>query len=152
MIEGFEDYEVSNFGEVWSWKSEKVLRPAPISVGYLAVNLHRNGASQTHYVHDLVARAFILNPENKRTVNHQKLPITNNRVTNLEWMTHGENIKHAYAVLGRKQGGEKRVANSDGHEFESVSAAAAWAGVTSSAVAIAARTGTICRRLAWWFA
>lgn len=151
-VEGFENYEVSNFGEVWSWLTKKQLRPGPTTAGYLTVNLRRGaGRSRTRYVHDLVARAFIPNPKNKRTVNHQKLPLANNKVTNLEWMTHGENHKHAYACLGRKHSGRKRVANSDGREFESVRAASQWAGVTLSAVAVAARTGTICCRLAWWF-
>lgn len=52
------------------------------------------------YVHRLVAKAFVSNPENKPEVNHKDCDPTNNHADNLEWMTHRENMEYARG-LGR---------------------------------------------------
>ena len=52
------------------------------------------------YIHRLVAKAFLPNPENKRDVNHKNGNTKDNRLENLEWTTHRENTIHGRDVLG----------------------------------------------------
>ncbi len=54
-------------------------------------------------MHRLVAIAFVPNPENKKEVNHIDGNKENNAASNLEWVTHQENIMHSYKVLGKNR-------------------------------------------------
>jgi len=61
--------------------------------GYLKIT--KNGKSVS--VHRLVAQAFLPNPLALPEVNHKDGNKENNAVTNLEWCTRSQNMKHAYA-------------------------------------------------------
>ena len=103
-IEGYEGiYQVSNLGRVKSLSrrdklnrviQEKILKPRSDKVGYLLVDLYKEGRMKTYLVHRLVAKAFIPNPEDKPQVNHRDENKTNNKVENLEWMTGKENANY----------------------------------------------------------
>ena len=89
------DYEVSSTGEVRRIKTNKLLTPHLSINGYLRVTLYDNGKTKIMRVHQLVAQAFIPNPNDLVEVNHKDGNKLNNRVDNLEWCTHFDNAQHA---------------------------------------------------------
>ena len=86
--------KVSNKGNVVSCKREawRPLRVCHNNAGYQMVNASR----PPQYVHRLVAETWIDNPNHYRDVNHIDGDKDNNRVENLEWVTHDQNLRHAY--------------------------------------------------------
>ena len=112
-IQGFEGYyQVSNLGNVKSTnpyhKKEKGLlaqyNAKSKTAFYKRVTLHKNGEYTRYLVHRLVALHFIENPENKPQVNHIDNDTFNNEVSNLQWVTGAENMKHS-----RDQGRQDKV-------------------------------------------
>lgn len=95
-IEGYEDlYMISNLGNVKIIKNNKIRKLQQKNNGYLQLILNKNSVQKHHYVHRLVAQAFIPNPENLPCVNHIDHDRTNNRVDNLEWCTYDYNNIHS---------------------------------------------------------
>jgi hypothetical protein len=66
--------------------------------GYLTVGLWKDGVGKTTYVHFLVSRAFLGECPDSYDVNHKDGIKTNNCVSNLEYCTRSQNLKHAYAT------------------------------------------------------
>lgn len=92
-IENYEGlYQVNELGEVKS--KGRILKPRPNGVGYFQVALYKNGIRKDFYVHRLVAKAFIPNPDNLPEVNHKDENKSNNTVENLEWCSAEYNINY----------------------------------------------------------
>lgn len=102
VISGYEFYQVSTFGRIWSVKSNKFLKQSFDKDGYLLVKLYNDGSSKTKRVHQLVILAFRKKHKNKPIPNHINGKKNDNILTNLIWNTHSENTKHSFDVLGRK--------------------------------------------------
>lgn len=84
-IEGFEDYEVSDLGNVRSLKYGKVrLLKQMRKSGYLSVTLCKDSKLYGFLVHRLVAQAFLDNPNNLPQINHKNEIKTDNHRNNLE--------------------------------------------------------------------
>ena len=111
-------YEISNTGLVKAlekrvdsgkchrtWNSH-IKRFGVDAKGYLRVSLSKEGVNKTYKVHRLVATAFIPNPLQLPCVNHIDGNKTNNHVSNLEWCTHSENLKHAFKTGLKRNDGE----------------------------------------------
>lgn len=108
-IDDYEDYQISSSGNVISTKrgNRRQLVPFLNTKGYLFVNLCKNGKKKNFFIHRLVARAFLPNPENKTDVNHLDGNPLNNHLENLEWATRKENMQHAYAIGLAHQGSDR---------------------------------------------
>lgn len=107
-IEGYEClYQVSSYGRVKSLRDkygnyrEKILSQCDNGNGYLQVNLCKDKKMKTCYVHRLVAIAFIPNPNNYPTVNHNNEIKTDNRVCNLCWMDYSQQQRHGTCIQRR---------------------------------------------------
>lgn len=93
-VPGYGDtYLVSKGGIVVNTKTVKAIGSK--RRGYNVVGLINENGMRTFAVHRLVAQLFVENPENKPFVNHIDGNINNNDYTNLEWVTHKENMEHA---------------------------------------------------------
>lgn len=127
--EGYEGFiQVSNTGKVRSIRTnhgkyqerELKQRIRSKTCPYLQVQITKHNVSHKEFIHRLVAKTFVPNPNNKPQVNHIDGNKLNNDAYNLEWVTCSENHKHAYttnlreaprASLGKKCGGSSKFHN-----------------------------------------
>jgi len=120
-------YQVSNYGNVKALKREfldkrgnikrypeRILKWDITDMGsskYARVTLSKGHKTKRFSVHRLVAETFIPNTDNKPFVNHIDNNGLNNNVSNLEWVTHSENMIHAQKqgrlFASQSKGGKK---------------------------------------------
>lgn len=100
----FPNYIITENGNVYSIIFKRYLL-SNIANGYQRIELSNKGKKKKFYIHVLVARLYIINPEPdiRKYVNHIDGNKQNNCVTNLEWVTQKENIIHAYESGGSKK-------------------------------------------------
>jgi hypothetical protein len=103
-VKGYEGlYEVSNFGNVKSLKrinlagyriKETIMKGSTAGKGYRKFTLSKNFIKKTIEVHQLVAIAFLNHTPNgkKIVVDHIDNNRLNNRLDNLQLITHRENV------------------------------------------------------------
>lgn len=94
-VKGYEGlYQVSNFGNVWSFYVNRALAKHLHPNGYYAVRLCKCGRHKNIQLGRIVASAFLPNPNNLPETNHKDCNPRNNRADNLEWCTRKYNINY----------------------------------------------------------
>ena len=86
-------YIIYSDGRIWSNHSNKFLKESIHHTGYKRVCINK----KDYRLHRFVAESFIPNPNNLPFVNHINKDKGDNRVENLEWCTHRDNIIHSIA-------------------------------------------------------
>lgn len=90
---------VSKDGQVF--KNGKHVTTYETCKGYSIVSFYINGKCTSKSIHRLVAECYLPNPDNLSDVDHINGHRWDNRLENLRWVSHGENIKLSYAVGNR---------------------------------------------------
>ncbi len=98
-------YQGSNFGRIKSlyFNREHIMKFWIIKGYYYVCLVDRNGKRTSFRVHRLIAQAWIENPQNLPEINHKNGITTDNRIENLMWCDHTENIRWSYDKLGFKR-------------------------------------------------
>ena len=100
-------YQVSNLGRVKAVERidnkkhkrlESIKAPTKDKNGYVRISLFKNGEYKKKYVHQLVAQAFLPNPNNYTIINHKNEITDDNKVENLEWCTHKYNMNYGTRI------------------------------------------------------
>lgn len=110
QIAGFEQYEISDKGEVR--RGEHILKPFISNSGYYMLHLWKNRKQYTVSIHRLVALTYIANKHNFPFVNHKDENRLNNISSNLEWCTAKYNINYGKAkekISNRMKGNRNNV-------------------------------------------
>jgi len=94
-IRDYDNYVVSNFGNVKNTKTNKFLKPQVDMHGYYTVDLYNNNKRKHKKIHRLVIEAFIENIFNKPCVDHINNDRLNNNVKNLRYATSQENKRNS---------------------------------------------------------
>jgi len=128
LIPGYTKYEASSFGRFRSLhffdrpsssgpknfrNGEKVIMKQTMATKYLSVMFCEEGVRKRLISHRLIALTFIENPHNKGYVHHKDSNRLNNHISNLEWVTQSENIKHAYDQNRMNTKRSKKVINTE---------------------------------------
>lgn len=91
IIKDFPNYSINENGEVLNNKTNKILKILKCNRGYCRLNLRKNNKSYGNYIHRLVAKTFIPNPNNLVCIDHIDRNKENNNLNNLRWVNHSEN-------------------------------------------------------------
>lgn len=107
VIPDFPDYKVGDDGSVWSCSVSRIygrpdkwirLKPRPMKGGYVTVALYHNKKRTDRLVHRIVLETFVGACPDGMEACHADHDPSNNRLDNLSWGTHQENVQQSVDV------------------------------------------------------
>ena len=99
-IKDYPNYSINENGEVKSNYVSKLLKPRIAGRGYYCYQLRNENGAKNEYIHRLVAKTFIPNPQNLPQVDHIDGNKSNNHVSNLRWVSNYDNA-HSFGYHTR---------------------------------------------------
>jgi hypothetical protein len=103
QIEGFANYEVSDHGRIRNKTNEKMVKAYEGTGGRMSVTLYNDSQKYGRRLHNLVANAFVLNPDQKEYVYNANCDLRNCRADNLFWISGQECNKLFSQQMVRKE-------------------------------------------------
>ena len=164
-IKGYEGiYRISNYGRVESIARvdalgrripSRIMKLQTNAKGYLHVRLTKGKAYKHYLIHRLVADAFIGERPADCEVNHIDENKQNNKLDNLEYVTHLQNVRHGNGIRRRSKAVIATLPDGTEEHYASATEAGKKLGVTKNAIGNAIykknRMKTACGRT-WRFA
>lgn len=99
------EYKVDSNGFIISKRDGTPMKPSLSPHGYLTTTVMINGKRKTMPIHSAVAKSFLGDKTIEGlVVNHKDGNKQNNHISNLEWVTPKENIRHSVDILGKNVG------------------------------------------------
>lgn len=88
------DYDIDEWGNVYSYISNKYLKPYLDKDGYLCITIH----SKHYKIHRLVGENYLNNPYDKPCIDHIDRNKLNNHYSNLRYVTPKENSNNINTI------------------------------------------------------
>lgn len=90
----YKGYLASRSGKIYSMLTNQIMDGKPDKDGYIEVCFMVNGKKKFLKAHRVIAETFLKKENGKDQVNHKNKKRTDNRVSNLEWVSISENANH----------------------------------------------------------
>lgn len=135
-ITGFPGYLIDEDGNITIAKTGAKLKCQTKKTGYVETCLHDEDGAHYLLLHRLVAKEFCEGYEDGKEVNHIDGDKQNNRASNLEWVSHRDNLRHAYESGLRKDDVTPRrvrgtnIETGEQYDFPSIYVAARFLGIS----------------------
>ena len=144
-IPNYPDYLISIDGQIYTRKRKNVMKYTKCGKYYRVGLYNKDNIRHKVLVHRMVSMSYIPNPNNYKIVNHKNKDGFDNRVDNLEWTTHTQNIMHACSKIVVQY-------DSDGNEinrYPSLKYAAEGVSGSISPISVACRKDKIYKGCKW---
>ena len=92
-------YKINKNGDIYSCWYKKVMTPLTSKDGYKYVSLKKEGKRYKGFIHRLLGKQYIENPDNKPEIDHINRDKNDNSLQNLRWVSRVENRKNRDDII-----------------------------------------------------
>ena len=100
FIKGYENlYKINKNGDIYSCWYKKNMTPLVNKDGYKYVCLKKEGKRSKGFIHRLLGKQYLDNPDNKPEIDHIDRNKDNNSLDNLRWVSRVENRRNRADII-----------------------------------------------------